>query len=111
MNPEPLDFSEVLAARRESAAATLRDASYEELKKLIADLLDVTHPWAETATAFIEQNRAERAVRGETSDGVSFVYYPGPDRGLWFQTREGNRSIGMLSNKSRATLAAIVKER
>jgi hypothetical protein len=53
---------------------------------LVGELFpDGAHPWAVSFSQFIEEHHAEPAVRGETSDGIAFVYYPRSNRGIWFE--------------------------
>ena len=112
--PDPLSFAETLAQRKESAGRTLRQAAPEELRALIAELFpDKTHPFAESFSRFIEEHRSERAVRGETSDGIAFVYYPQSNRGVWYQyAGAGNLAgVGLLGEKILGVLSDIVAQR
>ena len=94
--PDPLSFAETLAQRKESARQTLRAASPEELHGLIVELFpDATHPFEEPFKRFIEEHRLERAVRGETNDGIGFVYYPVSNRGIWFQHKGAGNLVGV----------------
>jgi hypothetical protein len=109
MFSEPPGFSETLARRKESARHTLRSISPKELHALIAELFpDGTSPFAEAFANFIDQHRSETAVRGETSDGVSFVYYPRTDRGMWYKSA-GNTvlGVGVIGENSRKALAEL----
>ena len=93
---------------------TLRQASREELCALIAELFpDKTHPFAEPFSRFIEEHRSERAVRGETSDGIAFVYYPQSNRGVWYQyAGAGNLvGVGLLGEKIFGLLSDTVAQR
>jgi hypothetical protein len=111
--PDPLSFSETLAQRKESAGRTLRQASAEELRTLIAELFpDKTHPFAEPFSRFIEAHQSERAVRGETSDGIAFVYYPQLNRGVWYQyAGAGNLvGVGLIGETSLKALSEIVAQ-
>ncbi len=112
--PDPLSFAETLAQRKESAGRTLRQASPEELCALIAELFpDKTHPFAEAFSRFIEEHRSERAVRGETSDGIAFVYYPQSNRGVWYQyAGAGNLvGVGLLGEKILGVLSDTIAQR
>ena len=103
MFSEPPSFSETLAQRKEAARNTLRRASSPELHALITEFFpDGTGPFAEAFTNFIDEHRSETAVRGETSDGVAFVYYPPSDRGMGYKT-SGNtvEGVGVLGENSR----------
>ena len=93
---DPAGFAENLALRKESARRTLRTASSEELRALVGELFaDMVHPFYEPFSKFIEEHRSETAVRGETSDGIAFVYYPRSNRGMW-STHAGKRlSVGL----------------
>ena len=105
---EPSGFGDRLAQRKESAQRTLRDASSEELQALVLQLFpDGTHPFAEPITKFIQEHHAEKAVRGETSDGVGFVYYPRTNRGIWFKFENEFVSVGLLGTTSLKALAEI----
>src|SRR5260370_39962694 len=74
---EPSSFAEVLTQREASARKTLRQISCDELRALVLELFpDKAHPWAAPFSQFIEEHSSEPAVRGETSDGYAFVYYP-----------------------------------
>lgn len=109
MFSEPPSFSETLARRKESARHTLRSVSPKELHELMAELFpDCTHPFAEAFANFIDEHRSESAVRGETSDGVTFVYYPRSDRGMWYKTA-GSRveGVGVLGENSRKALSEL----
>ena len=87
---EPTNSAEILARRKESARHTLRTASPEELHALVEELFpDGTHPWAATFSQFIDEHRSERAIRGETSDAIAFVYYPRPNLGMWCKRAGG----------------------
>ena len=109
MFSEPPSFAETLARRKESARQTLRTASPQELHALVAELFpDGTHPFAETFSNFIDQHRSETAVRGETSDGVAFVYYPRSNRGMWYkQTGRVVEGVGLLGENSLKAVSEI----
>lgn len=106
---EPTDFAETLARRKASASQTLRAASEEDLRALITELLpDKTHPWTKSFTNFIEEHRSERAVRGETFDGIAFVYYPRSNRGIWYKESAGTLvGLGLLGEASLKALSEI----
>jgi hypothetical protein len=88
MNSEPTNFAELVARRKTSAQETLREVSSEELRALIAKLFpDGTHPWSQSFTNFIDEHQSERALQSETSDGISFVYYPTTNRGVCINTK------------------------
>src|SRR5258708_19923307 len=108
---EPGGFAENLALRKESARHTLRVASKEELHALIAELFaDSVHPFYEPFSRFIEEHRSETAVRGETSDGIAFVYYPRTNRGMWY-THTGKRlSVGLLGTNTLKPLSALTPQ-
>jgi hypothetical protein len=109
MFSEPPSFSETLARRKESARNTLRSASSKELHALMAELFaDGTSPFAEAFANFIDEHRSESAVRGETSDGVGFVYYPRADRGMWYKYDRGALlGVGVISENSRKALSEL----
>ena len=110
MNSEPSNFAELLAQRKASAQETLREISNEELRALIAKLFpDGTHPWAESFASFINEHQKERALQGETSDGISFVYYPETNLGIWYQYQNGLRGVGLLSERNLRMLSEIVQ--
>ena len=100
---DPAGFAENLALRKESARHTLRVASKEELHALIAELFaDSVHPFYEPFSRFIEEHHSETAVRGETSDGIAFVYYPRTNRGMWTCTPASARALvysGQIASK------------
>jgi hypothetical protein len=111
MMTEPTGFAERLAQRKESARRTLRDASTEELRDLIKQLFpDATHPFAEPFSKFIEEHASEKAVRGETSDHVSFVYYPRANQGMWYISNDEGVSVGLLGKSSLKALSEIAAE-
>ncbi|MBV9491271.1 MAG: hypothetical protein JO069_16345 [Verrucomicrobia bacterium] len=95
---EPTNSAELLARRKESARHTLRNASAEELHTLINELFpDETHPFAEAFSNFIDEHRSETAVRGETPDGIAFVYYPRSNRGMWcLRAGDTVEGVGLL---------------
>jgi hypothetical protein len=108
--PEP-SFAERLAERRESARRTLREASYDELRALVAELFpDQRHPFAETISRFIEEHHSERAVRGEVPGHTAFVYYPRANRGIWYQHHDDRVSVGLLGETSLKALSEICAE-
>jgi hypothetical protein len=104
MNPEdypdflqPVDPAEASVEREKSARHSLRKASIEELQELVHTLFpDGSHPWAAEVTKFIEQHRAESPVRGETSDGFGFVYYPQSSSGIWYKHFGESPAVGLL---------------
>jgi hypothetical protein len=110
MNSEPTNFAELLAQRKASAQETLHEVSNEELRALIAKLFpDGTHPWAESFASFIDEHQTEPALQGETSDGISFVYYPNTNRGIWYQYQNSLRGVGLLSERNLRLLSEIVR--
>jgi hypothetical protein len=112
MNREPSTFAETLARRKESARRTIHEVSIGELRALVLELFpDGDHPFIEPISQFIEEHRSERALRGETSDHISFVYYPTSDKGIWYQYTSERPSVGLLGPTSRKTLAEIVAEK
>lgn len=110
MNAEPTSFTELLEQRRVSVQETLRTATDEELVALNAQLFpDGQHPWAEAFRNFVQEHKAERALRGETSDGYAFIYYPTANRGIWYRHLETVQGVGILSETSLKALAEIVR--
>jgi hypothetical protein len=108
---EPSGFAEKLNQRKESARRTLREASCEELRALVLELFpDGGHPWAVPFSQFIEEHSSERAVRGETSDGFAFVYYPQSNRGIWYEHTGKAIGVGLLGQTSLKALSEIVAE-
>jgi hypothetical protein len=108
---DPAGFAEKLALRKESARQTLRGASKEELHALIAELFaDSVHPFYEPFSRFIEEHRSETAVRGETSDGIAFVYYPRTNRGMWYMHTGKRLSVGLLGTTSLKALSELSAE-
>jgi hypothetical protein len=111
MMTEPTGFAERLAQRKESARRTLRDASTEELRDLVTQLFpDATHPFAEPFSKFIEEHASEKAVRGETSDRISFIYYPRANKGIWYISNDAGVSVGLLGTTSLKELSQITVE-
>ena len=109
---EPSGFSEKLIQRKESARQTLRKTSCEELRALVHELFpDGSHPWAVSFSKFIDEHQAEPAVRGETSDGITFVYYPQSKRGVWYEYKGKNvAGVGLLGETSLKVLSEISSE-
>jgi hypothetical protein len=108
---EPSGFAEMLKQRTVSARKTLRQTSCEELRALVRELFpDGSHPWAEPMSQFIEEHQAETAVRGETSDGIAFVYYPRSNRGIWYERSGKELGVSMLGPTDLNALAEIVSE-
>jgi len=108
MIPEPQNFTDLLEQRKASAQETLRAATDEELVALVDFLFpDSTHPWAEPFREFIETHRSERALRGETFDGIGFVYFPTANRGIWYHFTNTVHGVGLLSDRSLQVLADI----
>ena len=107
----PASYADKLAQRKESASNTMREASAAELRTLVTELFpDGTHPFAEPITRFIEEHKSERAYRGETSDGISFVYYPKANNGIWYTFTGKLASVGRLGGNSLKALAEILAE-
>ena len=105
------DLAEKFAERKESARRTLRDVSSKEVHDLVLHLFpDTNHPFAEPVERFVEEHKTERAVRGETSDGASFIYYPQANQGIWYTQKEGSLSIGLLASRSLQGLAELTRE-
>ena len=108
MNSEPINFAELLAQRKASAQQTLREISEQKLRALIAKLFpDGTHPWAESFASFIAEHQSERALQGETLDGIDFVYYPKSNRGIWYQYQNRLVGVGLLGEASLRELSEI----
>ena len=58
---EPINFADLLSKRKESARNTLREASVDEIRKLVTELYpDGNHPFVEIFSKFIEDHRSER---------------------------------------------------
>ncbi|MBV8214930.1 MAG: hypothetical protein JOZ08_17120 [Verrucomicrobia bacterium] len=107
----PASYADKLAERKESARNTIREATVAELRTLVTELFpDGTHPFAEPVTRFIEEHKTERVYRGETSDGISFVYYPKANNGLWYTFVDKLPSVGRLGRNSLKVLAEIMVE-
>jgi hypothetical protein len=108
---EPSGFAEKLTQRKESARQTLRETSCEELRALVVELFpDGAHPWAAAFSQFIEEHQAEPALRGETSDGYAFVYYPRSNRGVWYERTGKALGVGMIGPAALKVLSEIVSE-
>jgi hypothetical protein len=110
METEP-SFEEILAARKQSAAESLRPATPEELRKSLDEIFsaDPLHPWLQSFTRFVEDHKDETAYRGETSDGYSFVFYPRTGRGMWYRFDTRLIGVGLISEKSIKVLTQLVK--
>jgi hypothetical protein len=110
METEP-SFEEIVSARQESAAKSLRSATAEELRKLLDEIFsaDLSHPWHKSFTQFVEDHEDETAYRGETSDGYRFVFYPSTRRGMWCRFDTRLSGVGIISEKTINFLAQLVK--
>jgi hypothetical protein len=94
---EPFDFADKLVERQKSAGHTMRQVSTDELHAMVRQLFpDGTHPWATEFSQFIEEHRSESPVRGETSDGFVFVYYPQSKCGMWCKYIGTSPAVGLL---------------
>jgi hypothetical protein len=94
---EPFDLADKLVERQKSARHTLRQVSNDELEALVRQLFpDGTHPRATEFSQFIEEHRSETPVRGETSDGFVFVYYPQSKCGMWYKYTGKSLAVGLL---------------
>ncbi|MBV9999580.1 MAG: hypothetical protein JO015_10760 [Verrucomicrobia bacterium] len=95
---EPTDSAELLARRKDSARHTLRTVFPDELHALVRELFpDEMSPFAGAFSDFIDEHRSETAVRGETSDGIAFVYYPRSNRGMWcLRAGDTVQGVGLL---------------
>ena len=108
---QPSDLDEKLVERRESARHTLRQTSSQELQELVRTLFpDGTHPWAAEFSKFIEEHRAESPVRGETSDGFVFVYYPQSNCGIWYKYVGKLPAVGLLGPSNLRMISEIMAE-
>jgi hypothetical protein len=106
---EPIDFADILAKRKESARSTLHEATVDEIHKLVTELYpDGNHPFVEIFSKFIEEHRSERILRGETSDGIGFVYYPKSNNGIWYRYIGKLAGVGRLGPNGLKALAEIV---
>lgn len=104
-------FAEKLIQRKEAARKTLRPTSNEELHALAHELFpDGTHPWAATFSQFVEQHKAEPALRGETFEGIGFIYYPRSNRGVWYEKIDKTYAVGLLGKTELKLLSEIVSE-
>ena len=106
-------FDEILAARLQSVAKSLRQATPEELHKLLSEIFaaDPLHPWMESASQFVHEHPDETAYRAETSDGVGLVFYPRTGRGMWYilDTKLKKLSgVGRMSDDNVKRLAQFV---
>ena len=110
METEP-SFEEIISARQESAAKSVRSATAEELRKLLDEIFsaDPSHPWHKSFTQFVEDHKDETAYRGETSDGYSFVFYPRTSRGMWYRFDTRLSGVGIISEKTINFLTQLVK--
>jgi hypothetical protein len=108
---EPVSFADTLARRKESARNTIRETSVAELRTLVTELYpDGTHPFVETFSKFIEEHRSERVFRGQTSEGIGFVYYPKANNGIWYRYTGKLASVGRLGPSGLKVLAEIMAE-
>ena len=108
---EPISFAEVLSKRKESARSSIREASAAEIHTLVTELYpDGNHPFVEIFSKFIEEHRSERIFRGQTSDGIGFVYYPKSNNGIWYQYAGKLASVGRLGPNGLKELAEIMAE-
>jgi hypothetical protein len=112
MDPlESTDFAEKLTHRKEAARQTLRPTSNEELHALGQQLFPGgTHPWAETFSQFVEEHKAEPALRGETFEGIAFVYYPRSNRGIWYRKIGEAYAVGLLDENELKMLSEVATE-
>ena len=52
---EPINFSDILAKRKESARNTIHEASVDEIRTLVTELYpDGNHPFVEIFSKFVE---------------------------------------------------------
>jgi|SRR5215469_1925281 len=109
--PSPSDFAETVVQRKEAARKTLRPTSNEELHALSRELFpDGTHPWAATFSQFIEEHKAEPALRGETFERIAFVYYPRSNRGIWYRKIGDAYAVGLLDENELKILSEVATE-
>ena len=108
---EPINFADMLAKRKEAARNTLREASAAEIHTLVKELYpDGNHPFVEIFSKFIEEHHSERIFRGQTSDGIGFVYYPKSNNGIWYKYTDKLASVGRLGPNALKALAEIMAE-
>jgi hypothetical protein len=110
METEP-GFEEIISARKESAAESLRSARPEELRKSLDEIFsaDPSHPWHQSFMQFVEDHKDETAYRGETSDGYSFAFYPRTGRGMWYRFDTRLSGVGIISENTMKFLTQLVK--
>ena len=106
MEDEP-SFEEIVSARQESAAKSVRSATPEELRKLLDEIFsaDPSHPWHKSFTQFVKDHGDETPYRGETSD----VFYPSTRRGMWYRFDTRLSGVGIISEKTINFLTQLVK--
>jgi hypothetical protein len=104
-------FEEIVSARKESAAESLRSATPEDLRKSLDEIFsaDPSHPWHKSFTQFVEDHKDETAYRGETSDEYSFVFYPRTGRGMWYRFDTRLSGVGIISDNTMKFLTQLVK--
>ena len=89
----------------------MRPASNEELLALGRQLFpDGSHPWATTFSEFIQEHKAEPALRGETCEGIAFVYYPRSNRGIWCRKIGDAYAVGLLDENELKILSEVASE-
>ena len=106
-------FDEIRGARLKSVNESLRQATPEELQKLLGEVFadDPLHPWVESTTRFVQDHKDETAYRAETSDGIGLVFYPRTGRGMWymFDTKLKKLSgVGIISDNNIKLLTQLV---
>jgi hypothetical protein len=108
---DPSSLAKEMDERKASARKTLRRASVEELRALALELFPGgEHPWAALFLRFIEEHSSEPAVRGETSDGYAFVYYPRSNRGIWYENSGNAFAVGLIGPTGLRSLSEIGAE-
>ena len=108
---EPINFADIIAQRKDSARNTIREASVAEIRTLVTELYpDENHPFVEIFSKFIDEHRSERIFRGQTSDGIGFVYYPKSNTGIWYRYVGKVASVGRLGPNGLKALAEIMAE-
>ncbi len=109
MDLEPFDFAETLRMRRESAATTIHEISADEAAALVSSLItDHESTLGADIAKFVADHTDERVVRGETFDGIAFIYYPKSRRGIWHSFQNDVRAAGVLSARAMDAIDGIL---
>jgi len=101
-----MNFEEILKARREAVAKSIRPLNAVELTALGEGLFPFhDDPWRERFFEFLAENPHATFHHADLPDGAQLLYSRSHDRGIWFVP---GKSMGIIQEKGRKMLSGIL---